>query len=203
LASLGSGHQNKAANIGGDVTLNLYGGTIENVYGGSNVNGNIGGIITVNVIDEESDCPLYITNIYGGSNMTDYTPDLVAGVTPVSPIVNVVHAKNGISGNVYGGSKGVENSEVDVNANPLVNIGYAEGMAGYNLPAGSTAYSVPNNPRAIIAGSVFGGGDAATVVGNTEINLRNRAKVFGNVYGGGNMGEVSGNTKVIVNGANQ
>lgn len=201
LASLGSGHIDQAANIGQYVTLNLYGGTIENVFGGSNVNGNIGGVITVNVLDvEDPVCPLHITNIYGGSNMTNYTP---TGSNVISPVVNVIHAKYGIGGNVYGGSKGVSGTEVDVMANPLVNIGYDASLNGYIPSTGANAYTVPLSPRAIVAGSVFGGGDAAKVQGNTAIFLRNKAKVFGNVYGGGNMGEVTGNTKVIVNGANE
>lgn len=196
-----------SANITGNVTLNLYGGTIGNVFGGSNINGNIGGIITVNVIDNESSCPLYITNIYGGSNETDYEPNEIStGVTPVSPIVNVVHAKYGIIGNVYGGSKGKENAATPtvVYSNPLVNIGYNSDM-DVNIPASylSEHTSLLTSPRAIVAGDVYGGGDAAKVEGNTAIFLRNRAKVFGNVYGGGNMGEVTGNTKVIVNGDNE
>lgn len=203
LASLGDEHINKQANIGGKVTLNLYGGTIENAFGGSNVNGNIAGTITVNVIDIEGECPLYVTNIYGGSNMTSYSPG--SGVT-VSPVVNVVHAKNGIAGNVYGGSKGVSGTEVDVNSSPLVNIGYYSSDMDPYLPSTYPTFisnTLQNKPRAIVAGDVYGGGDAATVVGNTKIMLRNRAKVFGNVYGGGNMGEVTGDTKVIVNGDNE
>lgn len=198
------------ADITGNVTLNLYGGTIENAFGGSNVNGNIQGIIKVNVIDKEDpDCPLIVTNIYGGSNVASYNPNAVSsGVQPVSPIINVVHAKNGIGGNVYGGSKGKEGVTTTVNAHPLVNIGYdATTMNNSNNVYIQTYVadhpSLIAEPRAIVAGSVFGGGDAAQVQGNTEIYLRNRAKVFGNVYGGGNMGEVTGNTKVIVNGANQ
>lgn len=201
------------ANITGNVTLNLYGGTIGNVFGGSNINGNIDGIITVNVIDNESSCPLYITNIYGGSNETDYTPTYTpSGSERITPIVNVIHAKNGIAGNVYGGSKGKENANTPtaVKSSPLVNIGYDPSSMGGYVPAG---YSVPTASRAIVAGDVYGGGDAATVNGNTVIFLRNRAKVFGNVYGGGNMGAVEdnpdttevveGNTKVIVNGDNE
>lgn len=195
------GTSTTAANIGGDVTLNLYGGTIGNAFGGSNVNGNIEGIITVNVLDIEGDCPLNVTNIYGGSNLTSYTPT----GTVTSPVVNVVHIKNGVSGNVYGGSKGEEGTTTNVNANPLVNIGYNADMNGFITPTSTYLTdhaALLTAPRAIIAGSVFGGGDAAVVNGDTEILLRNRAKVFGNVYGGGNMGEVNGNTKVIVNGAN-
>jgi hypothetical protein len=202
------GNAETPADISGTVTLNLYGGTIENVFGGSNINGNIGGSITVNVLDiESSTCPLYITNIYGGSNLTSYTPNYTpaSGSERITPVVNVVHIKNGISGNVYGGSKGAAGGTTNVGSNPLVNIGYDADMNGYITP--TSTYLTDHSgllaaPRAIISGSVFGGGDAATVNGNTAIFLRNKAKVFGNVYGGGNMGEVTGDTKVIVNGAN-
>jgi hypothetical protein len=188
---------------GGNITLNLYGGTIKNVYGGSNINGKIQGAITVNVIDDGNDCPLYITNLYGGSNMTNYEPDsvIVNGnkVSIVSPIVNVMNIYSNITGNVYGGSKGVQGTEVTVKANPRVNIGYESTMSGY-VPSG---YTVPTSPKTTIQGSVFGGGDAAKVEGNTEIYLNKHAKVIGNVYGGGNMGEVDGDTKVIINGKRQ
>lgn len=197
---------------GGNVTLNLYGGTITNVFGGSDVKGNIEGVITVNVIDAESEtCPLDITNIYGGSNLTNYVPSdiTVGGVVqkPISPIVNVMHAKNGIGGNVYGGSRGVEGTEVNLQAHPLVNIGYEASWMQSYIPLDPITHepivSVPANPKATISGSIFGGGDAANVTGNTEIRIWNNAKVFGNVYGGGNEGGVTGNTKVIVNGASQ
>lgn len=204
------GTSTKPADIGGNVTLNLYGGTIENAYGGCNVNGNVSGLITVNVIDDEGDCPLYVTNVYGGSNLADYTPRFTpaSGSDRIAPVVNIVHAKNGISGNVYGGSRGLEGASDEdatvVQAHPLVNVGYDQDMNGYITPTSDYIdehSTLLASPRAIIAGSVFGGGDAAKVVGNTMIMLRNRAKVFGNVYGGGNMGVVTGDTKVIVNGA--
>ena len=192
---------------GGNVTLNLHGGKIDNVFGGSNINGNIEGTITVNVLDKENSvCPLVITNIYGGSNLTHYQP---ANPDAISPVVNVVHALRGIAGNVYGGSKGAEGATGDdvtkVVANPLVNIGYDASTMNNSNNVSIQSYvsahpSLIAAPRAIVSGSVFGGGDAAKVVGNTTIYLRNKAKVFGNVYGGGNMGEVEGDTKVIVNG---
>ena len=191
----------KAANIDGSITLNLYGGTIQNVFGGSNENGNITGSIVVNVLDlMDSQCPLNITNIYGGSNLTDYIP---TDTTITSPVVNVVHIMNGIRGNVYGGSKGAENSATPtlLKSNPQVNLGYDPSMDTY-IPDPSS-FILPSNPRSIVTGSVFGGGDAAKVVGSTIIYIRNRAKVFGNVYGGGNMGAVDGDTKVIINGQNQ
>ena len=193
-------HPDLVVGHGGNVTLNLHGGKIDNVFGGSNINGNIQGTITVNVLDKENSvCPLVITNIYGGSNLTHYQP---ADPNAISPVVNVVHALRGIAGNVYGGSKGAEGATGDavttVKANPLVNIGYESGMTG--LPE-TTAYDPDSYSRkTTIQGSVFGGGDAAKVEGNTEIHLNKGTKVIGNIYGGGNMGEVAGDTKVIVNG---
>ena len=194
---------------GGSVTLNLFGGTIENVFGGSNINGKIQHEITVNVMDDGGDCPLYITNLYGGSNMTNYEPDSVIvnenKVSIVSPVVNVMNIYSNITGSVYGGSKGVQGADVTVKANPRVNIGYEADMEPY-IPHdsnGQNVYTIPSSPKTTIQGSVFGGGDAAKVEGNTEIFLNKHAKVIGNVYGGGNMGEVQGDTKVIVNGKRQ
>ena len=51
-----------------------------------------------------------------------------------------------------------------------------------------------------VHGSVFGGGDASVVTGDTEVKILGNTKVYGNIYGGGNEGVVGGNTKVIVNG---
>ncbi|MCR5658685.1 MAG: chitobiase/beta-hexosaminidase C-terminal domain-containing protein [Bacteroidales bacterium] len=197
-----------SANIYGNDTLNLYGGTIENAFGGCNINGNVFGSIVVNVIDVEGNCPLYITNIYGGSNLASYKP---TDHNLKSPVVNVAHAKYGIRGNVYGGGKGLPGTEAEVVANPRVNIGYNPDMDDYIPQSYLREHSDyldihnvdPTRPSAIVAGSVFGGGDAAKVIGSTIIYLRNRSKVFGNVYGGGNMGEVTGDTKVIVDGDNQ
>ena len=194
------------ANIYGNDTLNLYGGTIENAFGGCNINGNVFGSIVVN--DVEGNCPLYITNIYGGSNLASYKP---TDHNLKSPVVNVAHAKYGIRGNVYGGGKGLPGTEAEVVAYPRVNIGYNPDMDEYIPQSYLREHSDyldihnvdPTRPSAIVAGSVFGGGDAAKVIGSTIIYLRNRSKVFGNVYGGGNMGEVTGDTKVIVDGDNR
>lgn len=212
LASLNQGndhsHIDKAANINGYVTLNLFGGTIENAFGGSNVNGNIGGAITVNVIDKvDANCPLNVTNIYGGSNMTDYQP---TSSSITSPVVNVMHVNNSIGGNVYGGSKGVEGASipVKVKANPLVNIGYDANSMSIYVPKdinNQPIVPVPAAPNAVIVGKVFGGGDAAEVEGSTTVWMRQvgtgaNTQVSQDIYGGGNLADVSGSTSVNVNG---
>ena len=171
------------ANISGNVTLNIIGGrvgnsTIEgNIFGGSNINGSIGGTITVNVEYDESGACLFDlshANVYGGGNLAQY-----AG----TPVVNIKH---GTVLNVFGGGNG---NPTDATQNPGK-------VAGSNVTIGD------NNAahRAVVLGNVFGGGNAARVTGSTSILLKQRAKVFGNVYGGGNMGEVEGNTNVTVDG---
>ena len=186
------------ATVEGNVTLNLYGGTITDAFGGSNINGNIEGVITVNVLDYESNnCPLDVTNIYGAGNLTAYQPN---DPTVASPVVNVIHVKNGssISGSVFGGAYG---ESATVYANPQVNIGYN----GTTLPAGYSAASATTF-KATVAGNVYGGGNLAPVVGSTTITLRENAAntavttVGGDVYGGGNLANVSGSVSVSVTG---
>lgn len=171
------------ANITGNVTLNIIGGRVGNsttegnIFGGSNINGSIGGLITVNVEHDESNTCLFDlshANVYGGGNQAQYT-----GI----PEVNIKH---GTVLNVFGGGNG---NPADASQNP--------GKVG-----GSTVTIGDNNTahRAVVLRNVYGGGNAAKVTGNTSILLKQRAKVFGNVYGGGNMGKVEGNTDVIVNG---
>ena len=162
---------------GGNVIVNLYGGTITNVFGGSNINGNIEGTIWVNVIDAENGtCPLDITNLYGGCNATDYVPVGHTASTPVtSPIVNVVHITEHttapvtpgyIRHNVFGGSSG---NTSDVVANPVVNIGYDATMAGY-IPEGYTVKPAAER-KAKVAGNVYGGGEEGKVDGSTTVNV--------------------------------
>ena len=171
------------ANISGNVTLTIKGGRVGNsttegnIFGGSNINGSIGGQITVNVEHDESSTCLFDlshANVYGGGNQAQYT-----GI----PEVNIKH---GTVLNVFGGGNG---NPADASQNPG-KVGGSKVTIGDN----------DENHRAVVLRNVYGGGNAAKVTGNTSILLKQRAKVFGNVYGGGNMGKVEGNTDVIVNG---
>ncbi len=176
--SKGSGSD--AADISGSVTLNIYGGKInQNAYGGSNINGNINGSITVNMdwSQASSDCnsesDLYVGNIYGASNDASYTP-----TEPGSyPEVNI---KNGtVSGSVFGGGKG---ATATVTSNPVVNVGDpADGHESY---------------VATVVGDVYGGGDAAAVTGNTTVNYQKANNTAANLFGGGNAAGVSGTATV-------
>lgn len=188
------------ASISGNVLLNIHGGTIGNAFGGSNVKGTIGGTITVNVY-ESSECALSIDNVYGGGHLAPYSHS--AGY----PEVNII--KGTVNQDVFGGGLG---AGAVITGSPKVTIGAKKESVAYpcrvggNVFGGGNAAAVNGNTdvevtnQAVVGRDIFGGGNAAAVSTNTEVKLTGHAKVFGNVYGGGNMGEVLGNTKVIVNG---
>ena len=192
------GKDDIAANIYGNVTLNLFGGTITDAFGGNDVNGTISGVVTVNVLDHESGCPLDITNIYGANRLAAYEPSDPASV---SPVVNVMHVKsdNEIHGNVYGGAYG---ASATVTSNPQVNIGYdATTMQTlYNSllpdPAPANYMGSTGVPSAHVHGNVYGGGELASVVGTSTVNLLHQNASANQLYGGGHR---AGTTNTVVN----
>lgn len=184
-----------AADIDGNVTLNLEGGNVTNAFGGTNINGNITGNITVNVIDFEGTCGLDLTNVYGGGNLTPYTPTS----TTDGPVVNVMHIaqEGGIRGNVFGGAYG---ASATVTAHPTVNFGYVGAMSGY-LPADLPDDLSTDDFIALVSGSVYGGGELAPVAGSTLINVNNGTVVH-KVVGGGKQADISANTEIYIKGGN-
>ena len=173
----------KAANISGNVTLNLYGGTMNNAFGGSDVNGNIGGKITVNMLDR-GDCDLTVHNVYGGGRDAAYRPDTI-GAFPEVNILNgrVSKKSDGTGGMVYGGGLG---ATAIVASSPLVIIG--------DTAAAHADYV------AVVDSIVFGGGDAAAVEGNTSVILQKSNSRVDMLFGGGNAAGVSDSTAVTMTG---
>ena len=207
----------KAANITGNVTLNLYGGTIDGeAFGGSNRNGNITGTIKVNMIDHKAtDCGLVVHNIYGASNLADYTP---TGTNVVSPQVNLIHGKvtkkkdannqpiDG-TGHVFGGAKGgTENNTIypaTVAASPRVRMGYASEMD----QEGITLVNTSNKSQVEVEGNVYGGGSLSPVTQNTSVTMQRTEETDsytsvadGNIFGGGKEAAVTGTATVAING---
>ena len=187
------------ASISGNVTLNIHGGTIGNAFGGSNIKGTIGGTITVNVY-EDSECPLSVDNVYGGGHLAPYSH------STGYPEVNVI--KGTVNRDVFGGGLG---AGAVVTGSPKVTIGAMRESVAYpcrvggNVFGGGNAASVNGNTdvnvtnQAVVNGNIFGGGNAAAVSTNTEVKVTGKSKIYGNIYGGGNIGQVGGNSKVIVN----
>ena len=193
----------KAADVGGSIDLHINSGTFGQVFGGNKTSGNISGTVSVTV--EETGCtPIIITELYGAGNMAAYTaPD----ATPDYPQVNIVSCTS--IGTVYGGGYG---TSAIVTGNPTVNINEVYGKAYEGEESSRTFTATATTLGAI--GTVFGGGNAATVNGSTHVNIgtaetvlsagadtpRNveGARITGNVFGGGNQAEVTGKSYVTI-----
>ena len=187
----------EAAAIQGNVTLNITNGTFDRVFGGNNLSGTINGSITVNI--EEIGCkPIIIGELYGGGNQAGYSvfgydnndQPIEEGTTPKynDPQVNVKSFTS--IGNVYGGGYG---SGATMVGNPTVNVSVVEGAWKDYIYKGQTLTIVdtngttttthdvelPNHEKGKIGAinNVFGGGNAAKVIGNTNVNIGTLAKV--------------------------
>ena len=204
----------EAADVYDNVSLTITNGTFDRVFGGNNLSGTIRGSITVNI--EETGCrPVIIGELYGGGNLAGYSvygynsnKSLKESGTKLyaDPQVNVKSFTS--IGNVYGGGYGAGAVMV---GNPTVNINVVNG-AYYNdnrSVVGENAetpnhYPIPSHAKGKIGAinNVFGGGNAAKVIGNTKVNIGTEegkgADIRGNVYGGGNNAVVDGNTEVQI-----
>ena len=237
----------EAADVHGDVTLNITNGTFKRVFGGNNISGTIDGAIKVNI--EEVGCrPIIIGELYGGGNKAAYsiygynddgTPKTEGENPSADPQVNL-KAFTSI-GAVYGGGYGTTATMVGsptVSINEVVgtpttyptsgtdgSIGGTFTATGYSGATGvevdpETGHTVdiPAHVRGKIGavGKVFGGGNAAPVMGSTTVNVGNLstidfesttaveaipvkgADIKGNIYGGGDAAEVTDNASVNV-----
>ena len=232
------------ADVMGDVTLNITNGTFDRVFGGNNISGTIHGKITVNI--EETGCqPLIIGELYGGGNKAPYsvygynddrTPKTSGDKVYTDPVVNVKSFTS--IGNIYGGGYG---ETAVMYGDPTVNVNVVEGnwkdkvaneedddlydatgYKGTTKEIGGENVVIPPHGKGKIGviNNVFGGGNAAPVVGNTHVNIGTTnsetyvtgdnashevkgVDIRGNVYGGGNKAEVTGNTNVVVGKSNE
>ena len=199
----------EAADIQGNVTLNITNGTFDRVFGGNNKSGTISGSITVNI--EEVGCkPIIIGELYGGGNLAGYSvkgydsdkqPKETGTDLYAHPQVNVKSFTS--IGTIYGGGYG---SSAVMVGNPTVNVSVAEGdwkdyvgessryeEEGYTYNAtgykgetltitddnGTHDVVVPSHDKGKIGAinNVFGGGNAAKVIGDTHVNIGTLPKV--------------------------
>ena len=197
----------EAAAIKGNVTLNITNGTFDRVFGGNNKSGTIDGSITVNIeevgcrpiIDgsitvniEEVGCrPIIIGELYGGGNQAAYsvygynangTPKETGSKLYEDPQVNVMSFTS--IGKVFGGGYGNGATMV---GNPTVNVNEVYGRYYIDnrsiIAADSTTqegYPIPSHAKGKMGGihTVFGGGNAAKVMGNTTVNIATLSDVY-------------------------
>jgi len=180
----------EAAAIKGNVTLNITNGTFDRVFGGNNLSGTIDGSITVNI--EEIGCrPIKIGELYGGGNLAGYSvygyndqgkPKESGDRLYNDPQVNVMSFTS--IGKVFGGGFG---SGATMVGNPTVNVNEVYGRY-YNDDRSIVAegaetpnhYPIPSHAKGKMGAihTVFGGGNAAKVMGNTTVNIATQAEVY-------------------------
>ena len=226
----------READLGGNIVLSITSGRFDRIFGGNNVDGDITGTITVNV--EETGChPIIIGQLYGGGNMAAYT----APTGKAGPTLNVRSFTS--IGDIYGGGYGASavvtgdtfvnieeclgdnaSSELEATAaNTGKNINIVVGEDGSGNSITETVFQPAHTAGAIGSiNNVYGGGNAANVVGKTTVNIgtkmgeniifvtpesaseADRTKevkgvdIRGNVFGGGNKADVTGKTNVVV-----
>ena len=215
----------RRANVKGNVELNITGGSYKRVFGGNNETGNVQGSITVN-IKEEGCLPIRIKELYGGGNLAAYSvygyegtnedgAPITSGTAKYAdPVINVISATK--IGTIYGGGLG---KSAVVYGSPHVNVNMEPGKVNGNYEyvqdvsdPDNEAYATGTETALPLGeiGTVYGGGNAAKVVGKTYVHIgtakdelgnplsRKSAQITGDVFGGGNEADVTGNTEVIV-----
>ncbi len=180
----------EAADIQGNVTLNITNGTFDRVFGGNNLSGTINGSITVNI--EEIGCrPIKIGELYGGGNQAGYSvygynadgsPKESGTKIYEDPQVNVKSFTS--IGKVFGGGYGDGATMV---GNPTVNVNEVYGK-WYNDDTSvvgddaktSSNYPIPSHAKGKMGAisEIFGGGNAAKVIGSTTINIATLSDVY-------------------------
>ena len=180
----------EAAAIKGNVTLNITNGTFDRVFGGNNKSGTIDGSITVNI--EEVSCrPIIIGELYGGGNLAGYsvngynddgTPKESGPKLYDDPQINVMSFTS--IGKIFGGGYGEGATMV---GNPTVNVNevygkyYNDNKSIVNDGAKTpNNYPIPSHAKGKMGAihTVFGGGNAATVIGNTTVNIATLSDVY-------------------------
>ena len=176
------------ADVGSDIVLTLTSGHYNKVYGGNNLGGKIMGSITVNI--EQTGClPIEIGELYLGGNNAPYSVyGYNANGTIIEsadhniydhPVMNLKSFKS--IGTVFGGGEG---AGAELAGNPIINVNVATGWVdgqykgtGDNDP-NSQYHAAPHTltPDGEI-GTIFGGGNAAQVTGNTTINIGDQSTV--------------------------
>ena len=181
------------ADIQGGVTLNITNGRFDRVFGGNNISGTIHGPIEVNI--EETGCrPIIIGELYGGGNLAAYSVygynadgSIKESGTKIykDPVVNVKSFTS--IGKVFGGGYG---ETATVVGSPTVNINVAMGDKATHSEAtidenaksydDEQGYPVPSHASGKIGAitNVYGGGNEARVIGNTNVNIGTVEEVY-------------------------
>ena len=216
------------ANITGNVHLTITAGYFQNVYGGNDQRGSIGGNIIVDIEETDPCKPIIINNLVGGGNQANFPGKKDDVELPEKDprrtiTVNVKSAT--YIGNVYGGS-----FKAETKANTFVNVNMIHGnhagssrilpadfgLEGAKIPENiksvTTSYvavsSTPSEGTSVVGYYTKSGDDyiPASVSDGTSTyyekqvtgTIDNAIGTIGNVFGGGKQGQVIGNAQVNI-----
>ena len=163
-----------AATVNEDVHLKLTSGRYDKVFGGNNQSGTINGSITVDI--EETGCyPIIIGQLYGGGNLAAYPGVDAAGDFESKITVNVKSFTS--IGTIFGGGYGrtaIVTGDTYVNVNEYNGLYYDKSTTTDQTKniSGESVF-IPGHKCGKIGtiGNIFGGGNAADVIGDTHINI--------------------------------
>lgn len=188
------GVEGTPAPIYGKVYLYLHGGTIKAAYGGTDFDGNIYDSIMVVVDSINTACPLVLDTVFGAGRTTIYKPNKKSNDELITS--PIVYVKNGtVRRAVYGGGKG---ETATTTANPYIIIGDTTAANASN-PA-KLAQVGTYNGETYDGGYVFGGGFAGIVKGGPTVNVgKSNTKIMNSVFGGGDMASIDSTLTTVVN----
>ena len=179
-----------------------------------------GGKLTFKPRESANDTHPAVKPSFAGSTYQEYAGTEDDTFTPYAqPELNIISCTR--IGKVFGGGLG---ETAKMYADPTVNINQIYGTPGdaVSTALGAIGGNYTDAKEVAQEGGVFGGGNQATVYGNTTVNIGNLtevspvttptgldknandkydvvgANIVGNVYGGGNEADVTGNTFVHV-----
>ncbi len=163
----------------GEARMNIHGGTVHRVYGGSNTKGNVR-ITAVTMLEDESGCPFVVEEAYGGGKSApmDATSSLEMACIP------------GLSA-AYGGA---EDAQIEGDVNLTITNGTFDRVFGGNNVSGEIKGTITVNIeetgcKPIIIGQLYGGGNQAPYTApdgkpGPTVNVRSFTSI-GDIYGGG------------------
>ena len=170
-----------AADVKGDVTVLINGGSMRNVFGCNNLNGSPKDDVIVTITDGT------IENVFGGGNQA---------VTTVSPVVNI---QGGNISKVFGGGNeaGVTATDVNIDGGTITSGIYGgcntSGTVTGDIAVDVTAGTIGN---ATTPTNIHGGGYGAltATTGNVNVTINGSdLDIYGDIYGGSALGSVNDN----------
>ena len=179
----------------GEAQMNIHGGKVHRVYGGSNTKGNVR-ISAVTMLEDESGCPFDVDEAYGGGKSA-----------PMDGATNLVMACMPGLKAAFGGA---EDANVEGNVTLNITNGYFDRVFGGNNVAGTIGGTITVNVeetgcKPIVIGQLYGGGNLAPYTApagehGPTLNVRSFTSI-GEVYGGGYgaTAKVTGDTYVNIN----